>query len=143
MPELPDVEVYVEHIAARTVGHALERVRLASPFVLRTASPPIASAYGRRVARVSRLGQRIVLSLSRSPISPEPATLHLVIHLMVAGRFKWKPAPAPIPGKVGLAGFDFGPLEGRTNGSPGGTLLLTEASTKKRASIHLVDDSGL
>lgn len=130
MPELPDVDVYVEHIAARTKGKALTRVRLASPFVLRTATPPIASATGKKVKRVDRLGKRIVFTLERAQNQVE---LYLVIHLMVAGRFKWKEAGAAIPGKLGLAAFDF----------ESGTLLLTEASTKKRASIHLVDKAGL
>jgi formamidopyrimidine-DNA glycosylase len=142
MPELPDVDIYVEHIAARTVGHALEKVRLASPFVLRTASPPLTTAYGRKVSSVRRVGKRIVLTLTDShEVVPRDTSsrgldppLHLVIHLMVAGRFKWKDAGAPIPGKVGLAAFDF---------TGAGTLILTEASTKKRASIHLVDNAGL
>jgi formamidopyrimidine-DNA glycosylase len=129
MPELPDVDVYVEHIAARVVGHPLERVRLASPFVLRTADPPIAAAYGRPITRVSRLGKRIVLALEGAGDD----ALFLVIHLMVAGRFRWKPAGAALPGKLGLAAFDFDV----------GTLLLTEASSKKRASIHLVKSAGL
>ncbi|HVJ91699.1 MAG TPA: DNA-formamidopyrimidine glycosylase family protein, partial [Labilithrix sp.] len=131
MPELPDVDVYVEHIAKRTVGHVLERVRLASPFVLRTADPPLAIASGRKVARVSRLGKRIVVTLNGDDTDAEK--LYLVIHLMVAGRFRWKPTGAPISGKLGLAAFDF----------DSGTLLLTEASTKKRASIHLVRNAGL
>ena len=131
MPELPDVDVYVEHIKARTAGHALERVRLASPFVLRTADPPLTAAHGRKVARVSRLGKRIVLTLAGERSKADE--LHLVIHLMIAGRFKWKPRGAPIPGKVGLAAFDFAE----------GTLILTEASSKKRASIHLVRSAGL
>jgi formamidopyrimidine-DNA glycosylase len=139
MPELPDVDVYVEHVAARTVGHALERVRLASPFVLRTASPPLQTAHGRLVTGVKRLGKRIVITLATDASG---GTLHLVIHLMVAGRFKWKEAGATIPGKVGLAAFDFAPAAGTANPT-GGSLLLTEASTKKRASIHLVDDAGL
>jgi formamidopyrimidine-DNA glycosylase len=120
MPELPDVTVYVEHLTRRTVGHALARLRLASPFVLRTADPPIAAAQGKRVLGVSRLGKRIVFALEDD--------LRLVIHLMVAGRLRWKPAGTGIPGKVGLAAFDF----------DHGTLILTEASSKKRASIHLV-----
>lgn len=133
MPELPDVDVYVEHVAKRTVGHALERVRLASPFVLRTAEPPITAASGRKVKKVSRLGKRIVLTLAGQGGKKEDR-LHLVIHLMVAGRFRWKPLGEKIPGKIGLAAFDF---EGA------GTLILTEASSKKRASIHLVRDAGL
>ena len=133
MPELPDVDVYVEHVAARTVGHPLERIRLASPFVLRTATPPLTEVYGRRVTGVHRLGKRIAVTLG---------DLHVVIHLMVAGRFKWKALGAPVPGKLGLAAFDFGPEAG-TQHPEGGTLILTEASTKKRASIHLVADDAL
>lgn len=131
MPELPDVTVYVEHVAKRAVGHVLERVRLASPFVLRTADPPIVAAQGRVVDAVTRVGKRIVLRLAGKTRADR---LHLVIHLMVAGRFRWKPLGAPIPGKIGLAAFDF---------AGSGTLLLTEASSKKRASLHLVRDEGL
>jgi formamidopyrimidine-DNA glycosylase len=144
MPELPDVDVYVEHVAARTVGHVLEQVRLASPFVLRTADPPIAAAFGRKVEGVARVGKRIVLALQKTPKTPKPGgVLHLVIHLMVAGRFKWKPLGAGVPGKVGLAAFDFAAAGKGGDKTDGGTLILTEASTKKRASIHLVDDAGL
>jgi formamidopyrimidine-DNA glycosylase len=120
VPELPDVTVYVEHIARRTVGAALERVRLASPFVLRTAVPPIRDAEGKRVVGVERLGKRVVLALE--------GELFVVMHLMVAGRFRWLDRGAKVPPKIGLAAFDF----------PSGTLALTEASSKKRASIHLV-----
>lgn len=136
MPELPDVTVYIEHLERRTVGHVLERVRLASPFVLRTAEPPITAVSGREVRRVSRLGKRIVFTFA-APKKEEP--LHLVIHLMVAGRFRWKPAGTPIPGKLGLAAFDFAEASGKgaKDKSPG-TLILTEASSKKRASIHVV-----
>jgi formamidopyrimidine-DNA glycosylase len=123
MPELPDVTVYVEHLAQKTEGRALERVRLASPFVLRTADPPLSAVSGRVVERVSRLGKRIVFALAGD------APLFVVVHLMVAGRFRWRPLGAKIPGKVGLAAFDF---------EDAGTLLLTEASSKKRASIHVV-----
>lgn len=131
MPELPDVTVYVEHLATRTVGHVLERVRVASPFLLRTAVPPITAASGKRVRAVSRLGKRIVLGLEDD--------LFLVIHLMIAGRFRWKPPEAPVPNKVGLAAFDFAPSE--TSKKDGGTLIITEASSKKRASVHLVQGS--
>jgi formamidopyrimidine-DNA glycosylase len=120
MPELPDVTVYVEQIAARTVGQELRGVRLKTPFLVRTFAPPLSSAFGRKVIGVRRLGKRIVICLS--------GELFLVIHLMIAGRFRWKPAGAPIPGKLGLASFDF----------PNGALLLTEASTRKRASLHVV-----
>jgi formamidopyrimidine-DNA glycosylase len=120
MPELPDVSVYVEHLAMRTVGQVLHKVRLKSPFLLRTFSPALSSTFGKKVLGVRRIGKRIVFELE--------GDLFLVIHLMIAGRFRWKPAGAAIPGKLGLAAFDF----------PGGTLLLTEASTKKRASLHVV-----
>jgi formamidopyrimidine-DNA glycosylase len=121
MPELPDVTVYIERLVPRIVGRLLQRVRLASPFVLRTVDPPIGEASGRTVVDVRRIGKRIVFEL-------EPGELFLVIHLMIAGRFRWKPPRAKIPGKVGLAAFDF----------PNGTLILTEASSRKRAAIHLV-----
>jgi formamidopyrimidine-DNA glycosylase len=120
MPELPDVVLYLEALAPRVLGQPLERVRLASPFLLRSVSPPLAAAAGRRVVGLRRLGKRLVLALE--------GELFLVLHLMIAGRLRWRPAGAPIPKKVGLAAFDF----------PTGTLLLTEASPKKRASLHLV-----
>jgi formamidopyrimidine-DNA glycosylase len=120
MPELPDVSVYVEHLAARTVGQELRSVRLKSPFLLRTFSPALSSTFGKKVKGVRRIGKRIVFELE--------GDLFLVIHLMIAGRFRWKPAGTAIPGKLGLASFDF----------PNGSLLLTEASTKKRASLHVV-----
>lgn len=132
MPELPDVDVYIEHIARLTVGHTLERVRLASPFVLRTADPPIAAAGGLLVKEVTRLGKRIVLALAPARKTDPGEPLYLVIHLMVAGRFKWKEVGAPITKRLGLAAFDF----------DSGTLLLTEASTKKRASLHLLRQKG-
>ena len=135
MPELPDVTVYIEHLERRTVGHVLERVRLASPFVLRTAAPPITAVFAREVRRVSRLGKRIVFTF----VTPKKEeSLHLVIHLMVAGRFRWKPSGAPIPGKLGLAAVDFDAAWGKKMPEPAaGTLILTEASSKKRASIHV------
>jgi formamidopyrimidine-DNA glycosylase len=120
VPELPDVTVYVEALAARVVGHPLTGIRFASPFLLRSAVPPIAEAYGQAVRGVRRLGKRIVFSLDDE--------LHLILHLMVAGRLRWGKQGAGIPGRVGLAAFDF----------DHGTLLLTEASTRKRASLHLV-----
>jgi len=119
VPELPDVTVYVESIAARVAGQPLRTVRVASPFVVRTFDPPLGAASGKNVIEVRRLGKRIVFVLEGG--------LFLVVHLMIAGRFKWLEAGAKIPGKVGLAAFDF----------PSGTLVLTEVATKKRASIHL------
>jgi len=120
MPELPDVNVYVEQLATRLVGQPLRGVRLKSPFLLRTFAPPLSSAFGKKVLGTRRLGKRIVIELEEG--------LFLVIHLMIAGRFRWKPPGAGVPGKLGLASFDF----------DHGSLLLTEASTKKRASLHLV-----
>jgi formamidopyrimidine-DNA glycosylase len=141
MPELPDVTVYVEHLTRRTVGHPLEKVRLASPFLLRTADPPISAVFGKEVRRISRLGKRIVFTFATDKADKKEEPLHLVIHLMIAGRFKWKPHGAPVPGKIGLAAFDFGPAAPSAKGAKekaAGTLIFTEASSKKRASLHLV-----
>ena len=120
MPELPDVTVYVEALRARVVGQPLERIRLQSPFLLRSVEPPIGTVAGRAVRAVDRLAKRIVLALD--------GDLFLVLHLMIAGRLHWRPPGARLPGKLGVAAFDF----------PNGTLTLTEASTKKRAALHLV-----
>ena len=120
MPELPDVALYVEHLSTRLSGATLVRARVVSPNLLRTAEPPLASAEGRTVRGVRRVGKRIVLELE--------GDLFLVIHLMIAGRFHWKETGAKVPGKVGLAAFEFST----------GTLILTEAGTKKRASLHVV-----
>ena len=120
MPELPDITVYVERLGALVGGAVLERVRLGSPFVLRSADPPLPLASGRRVAATRRLGKRVVIELE--------GELFLVIHLMIAGRLHWKARGAALARRNGLAAFDFST----------GTLLLTEASTKKRASLHLV-----
>jgi formamidopyrimidine-DNA glycosylase len=120
MPELPDVTVYVEAISARVLHRPLEGVRLANPFLLRTAEPPISAAQGRRVEEVRRQGKRIVLALEGG--------LFLALHLMIAGRLHWKEREARPAGKAGLAAFDF----------PEGTLTLTEAGTKRRAALHLL-----
>ncbi len=120
MPELPDVVVYLECLAPRVVGQRLERVRLASPFLVRSVEPPLPSLFGRRVLGVERLGKRLVVELEEERF--------LVLHLMIAGRLRWKPAGTKVPGKLGLAAFDF----------TSGTLILTEASTKKRAALHAV-----
>jgi formamidopyrimidine-DNA glycosylase len=125
MPEYPDVVVYVEHLRRRLVGQTLEKIRLASPFVLRSADPPLRDAEGKRVLGVSRLGKRIILELE--------GDLFLVFHLMIAGRLHWLAKGGKIPGRRGLAGFDFA----------NGTLLLTEASSKKRASLHVVRGRSL
>jgi formamidopyrimidine-DNA glycosylase len=120
VPELPDIVVYIESLDRRVLGRPLEGVRLRSPFLLRSVDPPLREAEGRIVAGLRRMGKRIVLSLQ--------GDLHLVLHLMIAGRLRWMVRGAKIPGKLGLAAFDF----------PEGTLILTEAGSKKRASLHLV-----
>src|SRR5215475_6285627 len=120
MPELPDVLLYIESLKPRILNQVLEGVRLASPFVVRSVTPPISAISGCRVVGIRRLGKQIVIQFERD--------LFAVIHLMIAGRFQWKERGARIPGKLGLAAFDF----------PSGTLLLTEAGSKKRASINVV-----
>jgi formamidopyrimidine-DNA glycosylase len=131
VPELPDVVVYLEAFERHVLGRRLERVRLASPFLVRSIAPPISTAEGRRVVGLARLGKRIVWRLE--------GDLHLVFHLMIAGRFRWRAraagAPPPaVPKRNGLAAFDF----------EHGTVLLSEASSKKRASLHVVaGEAGL
>lgn len=120
MPELPDVSVYVEALECRLLGQPLVKLRLGSPFVLRTFDPPPAELEGKKVLSIRRMGKRIVLAFDGG--------LFLVIHLMIAGRFRWLSAGAKIPGKLGLAALDF----------PNGTLVLTEAGSKRRASMHIV-----
>jgi len=120
MPELPDVVLYIEHLKARVLDQPLVRVRLGTPFLVRSVDPPLTEAVGRRVVGLRRVGKRIVFELE--------GELFLVFHLMIAGRFHWRPPGARVPGKVGLAAFEF----------PTGTLMLTEASSKKRASLHVV-----
>jgi formamidopyrimidine-DNA glycosylase len=120
MPELPDVAVYIESIERRIASQPLTGLRLGSPFVLRTVDPAPAELAGRRVVGVRRVGKRIVIELE--------GELFIVVHLMIAGRFRWLAAGAKLPGKIGLAAFDF----------PNGTLALTEAGSKRRASIHLL-----
>src|SRR6185503_5753454 len=120
MPELPDVTVYCEALAARVRGELLQRVELKNPFVLRTVVPPLAAAEGKRVREVRRLGKRIVLALDDD--------LFLVIHLMIAGRLRWLDARAKPPGRITLAILEFS----------SGRLAFTEAGTKRRASLHLV-----
>jgi len=120
VPELPDVTVYLEALERRILGARLERVRLLTPFVLRSVDPPLSAATGKAVVGFRRLGKRIVIGLQDD--------LFLVIHLMIAGRLHWRPAGARPPGKIGLAAFDFST----------GTLILTEAGTKRRASLEVV-----
>jgi formamidopyrimidine-DNA glycosylase len=119
MPELPDITAYLEALHPRVVGATLQRVRLASPFLLRSVAPPLSVVEGRVVRGVRRLGKRLVFEFEGGAF--------LVLHLMIAGRLKWKAAGAPMAGRLGLAAFDFT-----------GTLLLTEAGSKKRASLYVV-----
>jgi len=120
MPELPDIAAYISALEARILGQTLERVRLASVFLLRTVDPPLESAEGRTVVAIRRIGKRIAIGVE--------GDLWLVLHLMIAGRLHWKPPQAKLAGRNALAAFDF----------PAGSLTLTEAGSKRRASLHVV-----
>jgi len=120
VPELPDVVVYIEALEARILGQTLEGVRIASPFVLRSVDPPPSALVGKKVRALRRLGKQIVLVFDEEHF--------LVIHLMIAGRLQWREPHARLAGKIGLAAFEFA----------SGTLILTEAGSKKRASLHVV-----
>lgn len=120
MPELPDVELYLSALRPRVAGRAIERVRIASPFFVRTYDPPASAIEGRQVASLSRVGKRIVFALTDD--------LFVVVHLMIAGRLRWREPGAAIPAKLGLAAFDFADA----------TLLFTEAGSRKQASLHVV-----
>ena len=122
MPELPDITVYIEALRRRIVGRRLERVRVRSPFLVRTFDPPLDAIAGKTVRELARLGKRIAVGFEDD--------VWLVLHLMIAGRLHWKPPGASVAAKVNLAAFDF----------PDGTLLLTEAGSKHRASLHVVRD---
>jgi formamidopyrimidine-DNA glycosylase len=124
MPELPDITLYLRALVPRVVGARLERARITSPFLVRTADPPVTDVAGRAVCAVRRLGKRIVFAFEDD--------YFVVLHLMIAGRLRWKAAGAPIPRRAGLAAFDFAH----------GTLLLTEAGTKHRASLHVLRGAG-
>ena len=120
MPELPDIAAYISALESRIVGRPLERIRLASPFLLRTVQPPVANAEGHKVERLRRVGKRIAIGLENG--------LWLVLHLMIAGRLHWRTPNVKLAGRQSLAAFDF----------PNGSLVLTEAGGKHRASLHLV-----
>jgi formamidopyrimidine-DNA glycosylase len=120
MPELPDILLYLHALRPRVTGHRLTRVKLVSPFLLRSIDPPLPSAEGRTVVDLHRLGKRVVFELE--------GELFLVFHLMIAGRFRWKPQGTAVPGKVGLLALDF----------DNGTLIMTEAGTKRQASLYVV-----
>jgi len=126
VPELPDIAAYIRALETRIVGQSIERVRLTSPFLLRTVQPPLASVEGRAVRELRRIGKRIAISVD--------GDLWLVLHLMIAGRLHWRPPGAKLAGRQNLAAFDF----------PNGSLVLTEAGTKRRASLHVVSgEEGL
>jgi formamidopyrimidine-DNA glycosylase len=126
MPEFPDITVYIEALESRILGQTLESVRVVSPFLLRTATPPLAEASGKRVLQLRRLGKRICIGLE--------GDLWLVLHLMIAGRLHWKPRGFKVSPPRDLAAFDF----------PNGSLLWTEAGSQKRASLHVVSgEAGL
>jgi len=126
MPELPDIAAYISALEPRIVGQPIEHIRLASPFLLRTVQPPLASAEGRTVRELRRIGKRIAIGVD--------GDLWLVLHLMIAGRLHWRPRGAKLAGRQSLAAFDF----------PNGSLVLTEAGTKRRASLHVLSgDEGL
>jgi len=120
VPEYPDITIYIERLEALCGGKILEQIRFASPFFLRTAQPPINTIHGARVRGIERMGKRIVFVFD--------GDRYLVIHLMIAGRFHWRKKACKLPGKVSLAVFDF----------PNGSLLITEAGTQKRASLHFI-----
>ena len=120
MPELPDISAYIAALEARILGQPLERVRIASVFLLRTVDPPLASVEGRTVKALRRIGKRIAIGVE--------GNIWLVLHLMIAGRLHWKPPQAKLAGRNGLLALDF----------PNGTLVLTEAGSKRRASLYVV-----
>ena len=120
MPELPDIAAYIAALEPRIVGQPIERVRLASPFLLRTTQPPLSDVEGREVVEIRRVGKRIAIGVEGG--------LWLVLHLMIAGRLHWRPPQVKLAGRQNLAAFDF----------PHGTLTLTEAGTKRRASLHVL-----
>jgi formamidopyrimidine-DNA glycosylase len=128
MPELPDIELYLSCLRQRVAGHTLNRLRISSPFVLRTFEPAVEAVEGLVVHSLRRIGKRIVFELPRGEFPAE--SLFIVVHLMIAGRFRWsEKLAAKSPGKIGLAAFEF----------DNGTLTLVESSQQKRASIHIVD----
>ena len=120
LPELPDIALYLHALTPRVIGQPLERLRIGNPFIVRTIEPPVSAIEGRRVVGLRRIGKRIVLAMD--------GDYFVVLHLMIAGRLRWREHGAAIPGKVGLAAFDF----------PTGTAILTEQGAKRQASIHLI-----
>src|SRR5580700_2846830 len=126
MPELPDIAAYLTALASRIINQPLQSIRLASPFLLRTAQPPLSDAEGHVIRELRHVGKRVALGLDND--------MWLVLHLMIAGRLHWRGAGAKLAGRNALAAFDF----------PNGSLVLTEAGTKRRASLHVVQgEEGL
>jgi len=139
MPELPDISAYITALEARILGRTLEQARLASAFLLRTVDPPLASAEGRAVCEIRRVGKRIAIGLEGDhppqrlrPVVGNPGLLWLVIHLMIAGRLHWRPRGAKLAGRNALLALDFS----------NGTLVLTEAGSKRRASLEVLRGEG-
>ncbi len=124
VPELPDITVYLDALAPRVLQHSLDRLRIGNPFVVRSIEPPVSAVEGRRVVALRRLGKRIVFAME--------GDLFVVLHLMIAGRLRWRDRGAAIPRKVGLAAFDF----------PTGTAILTEQGAKRQASIHVISGAA-
>jgi formamidopyrimidine-DNA glycosylase len=133
VPELPDIEAYLAALAPRVLDARLQRVRIVGFSLLRSYDPPVTALEGQRITELRRLGKRIVFGFGGVEGEPEP--LFAVLHLMIAGRLRWREHGAKPPGKVGLAAFDLSVPGGD---GPGGTLVLTEAGTKRRASLHVV-----
>jgi formamidopyrimidine-DNA glycosylase len=135
MPELPDITAYINALEARIVGQTLERVRLGSVFLLRSVDPPLSAAEGKTVRELRRIGKRIAIGVEddippqqQRAVAGDPGYIWLVLHLMIAGRLHWKNAGAKLAGRNAIAAFDF----------PNGTLVLTEAGSKRRASLYVV-----
>ncbi|MGP8174480.1 MAG: DNA-formamidopyrimidine glycosylase family protein [Terracidiphilus sp.] len=135
MPELPDIAAYITALEARILAQPLERVRLASVFLLRTVDPPLSAVEGLKVQEIRRIGKRIAIGVEgnlppqrQRPVVGDPGLLWLVLHLMIAGRLHWRPPQAKLAGRQTLAAFDF----------PSGSLILTEAGSKRRASLHVL-----
>ncbi len=124
MPELPDITIYLDALAPRVLQQPLERLRIGNPFIVRTIAPPVTALEGTRVIALRRLGKRLVFAMEND--------VFIVLHLMIAGRLRWRDRGAAIPGKVGLAAFDF----------PTGTAILTEQGAKRQASIHLISGAA-
>ena len=127
MPELPDILLYIHALGPRIVGQRVVRVRLATPFLLRSVDPPLSAVEGKTIVGLERIGKRIVMAAASEPEARD-GEIFLVFHLMIAGRFRWTGVEAAIPGKVGLLALDF----------PNGTLILTEAGSKRQASLYVV-----